>query len=174
MKTVVRTLALPLALFAVLLWPAVASAAPGSTTFAIAGYEYAFTSTVGSFAGTGIGNAGDEAVWNATVEHDPLGPGTVYITGGTFAMTTESPSGRFDWVTGAFVDHGGTIATIDPGANCTNQRYLVTGALQDVATRTTSGGTGSFAATLTHYRVRVFGRCVIYRARVVGSVTFAY
>lgn len=32
-----------------------AAAAPASTSFAIIGYEYAFTSTVGSFAGTGSG-----------------------------------------------------------------------------------------------------------------------
>jgi hypothetical protein len=28
--------------------------------------------------------------------------------------------------------------------------------------------------TLTHYRVRVLGSCVAYKARVAGSVTFSY
>jgi hypothetical protein len=64
--------------------------------------------------------------------------------------------------------------TIDPGASCTNQRYRVTGALEDVRTSTTSGGSGAFAATLTHYRTRIFGTCIAYRATVVGTASFAY
>jgi hypothetical protein len=74
---------------------------------------------------------------------------------------------------GEFVYHGGTITTIDPGTNCTNQRYLVTGALRN-ATSTTSRGTGTFAVTLTHYRAPFLGRCITYRASVVGTVGFAY
>ncbi len=70
--------------------------------------------------------------------------------------------------------HGGTISTLQPGTSCTNQRYLVTGALQDVLTSTTSGGAGSFSVTLTHYRYSLFGHCVIYKARVVGTVSFSY
>ncbi len=33
---------------------------------------------------------------------------------------------------------------------------------------------GSFDAVLTHYRVSLFGRCVIYKARVAGTVGFTY
>ena len=170
MKALIRTLVVTLVAGAALSVSGIASAAPVSTTFAIVGYEYAFTQTVGSFAGSATGNAGDHGLWNARVEHDPLGSMPTYVNGGTFAMTTSSP----DFVTGDFVHHGGTITTLDPGANCTNQRFLVTGTLEHVATRTTSGGTGTFSATLTHYRYSLLGHCVIYAARVVGRVSFAY
>ncbi len=150
------------------------SAAPASTSFTIVGYEYAFTSTVGSFAGSGTGNAGDKAAWNATVDHDPLGSTPTYITGGSVAMTTASASGHLDYVTGALAYHGGTITTLNPGPNCTNQQYLVTGALQDVATSSTSGGSGTFTVTLTHYRYTLFGHCLIYKAGVTGIVSFTY
>ena len=139
-----------------LLMSAPAAAAPASTSFTIVGYEYAFTSTVGSFAGSGSGNAGETVLWNATVEHDRLGSTPTYVNGGSFAMTTASGS-HLDYVKGTFAYHGGTITTLDPGSGCTNQRYLVTGTLQDVATSTTFGGSGSFAVTLTHYRYSLFG-----------------
>jgi hypothetical protein len=35
-------------------------------------------------------------------------------------------------------------------------------------------GSGQLAVRLTHYRARVLGRCVIYKARVAGTVTFTY
>jgi hypothetical protein len=151
-----------------------ATAAPASTSFAIVGYEYAFTSTVGSFAGTGRGNAGDAAAWNARVEHDPLGSTPTFVNGGSFAMTTRGSSGHLDFATGDFAYRGGMITTIDPGAGCTNQRYRVTGTLENVATTTTAGGSGSFEATLTHFRVSLFGHCLIYKARVAGTVSFNY
>ena len=168
------SLSITLAALTALTVPTASSAAPASTSFRIVGYEYAFTSTVGSFAGSGRGNAGDTAAWNARVEHDPLGSTPIYVNGGPFAMTTRSPAGHLDYVTGDFAYHGGTITTIDPGAGCTNQRYLVTGTLEHVATTTTSGGSGSFSATLTHFRYSVLGRCVIYAARVAGTVSFSY
>src|SRR5438034_7957128 len=77
-----RVSLLALAAFAATVLPAAGSAAPASTSFAIVGYEYAFTSTVGSFAGTGAGNAGDTGAWNARVEHDPLGSSPTYVNGG--------------------------------------------------------------------------------------------
>jgi len=165
---------------ATLLWvaalaaPSAAAAAPVSTNFTIVGYEYAFTSTAGSFAGRGNGTAGDTALWNARVQHDPLGSKPTYVNGGSFAMATASPSDSLDFVKGTFAHHGGTITTLNAGANCTNQQYGVSDSLQNVATSTTSGGSGSFAVTLTHYRYSLFGRCVIYKARVSGSVSFSY
>lgn len=174
MKPLVRSSVTTLLAIAALALPAGASAAPASTTFAIAGNEYAFTSTVGSFAGTGQGNAGDTAVWNTSVQHDPLGSVPTYINGGSFQMVTWSPTGHVDSVTGTFVYHGGTITTLSTGPNCTNQRFLVAGALQDVATNTSSGGSGTFSAVLTHYRISIFGQCLIYNARVVGTVSFTY
>lgn len=171
MKPLVRSSVTLLLALAALALPTGASAAPASTMFTIAGNEYAFTSTVGSFAGTGQGNAGDRALWNTSVQHDPLGSGPTNINGGSFQMATWSPTGHADSVTGTFVS--GTITPV-PTQGCTNQQFLVTGALQDVATTTTSGGSGNFSATLTHYRIPLFGRCVIYNARVVGMVSFTY
>jgi hypothetical protein len=151
-----------------------ASAAPGSTNFTVSLAEYAFTSTVGCFTGNGHGDAGDSALADTCIEHDPLGSQPTYITGGWFAMTTRSSSGALDYVSGSYVYHGGTVTTINPGPDCTNQQYGINGALEDVSTSDTSGGTGTFVGTLTHYRTRVFGRCVTYWARVRAGVTFAY
>ncbi|HKD33069.1 MAG TPA: hypothetical protein VKB73_06310 [Gaiellaceae bacterium] len=166
--------ALALVTLAVLVLPTAASARPASTTFTATGYEYAFTQTVGSFAGSATGNAGDTGLWNTTVQHDPLGSMPTYINGGTFAMTTVGSGGHVDFVDGDFVHHGGTITTLDRGANCTNQRFQVTGRLHNVSTRTTSGGTGTFSVVLTHYRRSILGHCIIYKARVVGGVGFSY
>jgi hypothetical protein len=154
--------------------PTAASAAPASTSFNITGFEYAFTQTVGFFAGSGTGNLGDRAAWNTSVEHDPLGSVPTYVNGGSFQMATRSAAGRLDFVTGTFVNHSGTITTIDPEAGCTNQRFRVTGELADVTTSTTAGGTGSFLVILTHFRTPLFGRCVTYSASVAGTVTFDY
>ena len=169
-----RASLLALAAFAATVLPAAGSAAPASTSFRIVGYEYAFTSTVGSFAGTGAGTAGDTGAWNARVEHDPLGSSPTYVNGGDFQMATTSPAGSVDFVDGTFAYHGGTITMLKPGAYCTNQRYRVTGTLQDVSTSTSAGGSGAFAVTLTHYRTLLFGHCIIYKARVAGSVDFTY
>jgi hypothetical protein len=173
MKHLVRSSVTLLLAIGALALPAGVSAAPASTTFTISGNEYAFTSTVGSFAGTGSGNAGDRAFWNTSVQHDPLGSDPTYVNGGSFQMATWSPTGHVDSVTGTFVYHSGTITPV-PTQGCTNQQFLVTGDLKDVATTTTSGGSGTFSATLTHYRIPLFGRCVIYNARVTGMVSFMY
>jgi hypothetical protein len=151
-----------------------ATAAPTSTTFNVVGYEYAFTSTLGCFAGTASGSAGDGGTWNACVRHDPLGSSPTYIDGGTVALATSGPSDLLDAVTGTFVYHGGTITTINSGAGCTNQQYLVKGSLRDVGTTTSSGGSGTFSAILTHYRISILGACIIYKAKVVGAVSFTY
>src|SRR5919197_2453175 len=118
MKSLFRSSVAVVLALAALTLPAGASAAPASTSFAIAGFEYAFTSTVGSFAGAGVGNAGDRAVWSTRVEHDPLGSVPTYINGGSFQMVTRSPTGRLDSVTGTFVHHGGTITTLSTGPRC--------------------------------------------------------
>jgi hypothetical protein len=154
--------------------PAAASSEPVSTSFKIVGYEYAFTSTVGSFAGGGNGEAGGNAHWNATVKHDRLGSNPTYVNGGSFAMGVGGPDASVDAVVGTFSHHGGKITTLDRGAKCTNQKYLVADTLQGVLTPTTSNGTGNFSVTLTHYRHRLLGRCVAYKARVSGTVSFTY
>jgi hypothetical protein len=170
-----RLLAALVVAVAALVVPLSAAAAPASTTFAISGLEYGFTPTLGLFAGSATGASGDRAAWNAAVEHEELGSAQpVHITGGSVWMGTRSAGGSFDFVAARFVDQGGTIETLDPGAGCTNQRYLVSGALENVTTTTSSGGTGTFSVTLTHYRVSIFGRCIAYNASVVGNVGFSY
>ena len=159
---------------AALALPTTASAAPASTSFDITGFEYAFTQTVGFFAGSGTDDAGDRVAWNTSVQHDPLGSVPTNVNGGSFQMATRSRTGRLDFVTGTFVNHGGTITTIDPGAGCTNQRFLVKGTLANVATSTTAGGSGTFMVVLTHFRTPLFGRCVTYSASVAGTVDFDY
>jgi len=168
-----RLLVACLALAAVAL-PTAASSAPVSTSFKIVGYEYAFTSTVGSFAGSGAGDAGGTVYWNATVKHDRLGSEPTYVNGGSFAMTVRGPGSSVDAVVGTFTHHGGKITTLDRGANCGDQKYLVVDTLKAVSTPTTSNGVGSFRITLTHYRHRLLGRCLAYKARVSGTVSFTY
>jgi hypothetical protein len=174
MRTALRSLLVIAVALAALVATPGASARPASTSFAIVGYEYAFTQTVGSFAGTGHGNAGDSAAWNARVVHDPLGSTPTYVNGGSFAIATRGSNGHVDYASGTFVYHGGMITVIDPGAGCTNQTFRVTGTLQNVSTRTTTGGSGQFVATLTHFRTSLLGQCLIYAARVTGTVSFSY
>ena len=152
------------ALVAIVL-PAAASPEPVSPSFRIAGYEYAFTSTVGRFAGGGTGVAGGTAYWNATVTHDRLGSKPTYVNGGSFAMTVRGPGLSVDAVVGTFSYHGGKITTLDPGTNCTNQKYLVVDTLKNVSTPSSSAGSGTFRVTLTHYRHRLLGRCPRRRPR---------
>jgi hypothetical protein len=172
--TMPRALAVVLLALAAVAVPAAASSAPVSTSFKIVGYEYAFTSTVGSFAGNGSGEAGGTAYWNATVKHDRLGSNPTYVNGGLFAMTIRGPGNSVDAVVGTFTHHGGKITTLDRGANCTNQKYLVADTLKAVSTPTTSNGSGTFSVTLIHYRRRLLGRCVAYKAIVSGKVSFTY
>lgn len=160
---------------AALALPSATLAAPRSATFSIKGYEYAFTQTVGSFAGTGRRAGSEHAGWNATVRHAPLGTSTAYVNGGTFQVgTVNTRNVHVDYARGTIVSRSGTIRTVDGGASCTNQRYVVTGRLRDVSTRTTTGGSGSFRVTLTHRRVSLLGHCVIYQASVAGTVSFSY
>jgi hypothetical protein len=174
MRLALRLLSLPLVAAAAAALPAAASGVPVSTSFTVVGYEYAFTSTIGSFAGTGIGNAGGTAYWNATVRHDRLGSTPTWVNGGPFAMAVRGPGSAVDAVVGKFSHHGGKITTLDRGANCTNQKYLVADTIAAVSTPTTANGTGNFRVTLTHYRHRFLGRCVAYKARVSGVVSFTY
>jgi hypothetical protein len=149
-----------------------AFAAPASTTFQVFGAEVGFTPTQGTFVGKAFGNSGDRGAWRAVVDHAPLSSLPAAITGGSFNMATTSPTWRPDFVAGTFT--GGTIDVINPGPLCTNQTFAVSGDLGNVATTTTSGGSGVFKVILTHYRTVLFGRCLTYSATVAGTATFAY
>jgi hypothetical protein len=150
----------------VVLVPATAVAATKTYRFSISGTEVSATSTTGRFVGTASGSA--LGTWYAEVLHDPLGGGVgaqvAIRSGGSFGMALAQAEPAYV-VSGQF--SGGTITVKDPGAHCTNQVYAVDGDLRNVSVT----GTGHFAATLTHHRRLVLGRCWLYAATVGGTVT---
>jgi hypothetical protein len=143
--------------------PAAAIAATTSTD-SISGLEYAATSAQGRFAGVASGAL--PGAWSVTVDHTLLGTSAA-ITGGDFHLAT-----RLDGtLTGDFTR--GTVTQLSGFTGCASQRYAVTGVLSDVGPGSAGRGTGTFAATLTHYRTKIFGQCVTYSATVSGSLSLA-
>ena len=135
----------------------------------VSGYEYAFTSTDGKFAGNASGSL--PGAWNADVQHTKLCPSctpTATITGGSFELAT-THNGAPALVSGDFV--GGTVQVTNRGAGCTNQTFRVNGILGNVGWWTAGSGSGTFNVTLTHYRHSIFGRCVSYAASVRGTLS---
>jgi hypothetical protein len=145
------------ALTAVVLTAGSVFAAP-SYKDTVVGVEIAATATQGTFVGSAGG--GLPGSWEAVVDHTPLNPSAT-ITGGSFVLQTRN-GGRID---GAFAP-GGAVSLLSGGTGCSNQTYAV----RDELTITT-GGTGTFAVLLTHYRTTLFGACVTYGASVEGSLT---
>jgi len=145
---------------------ATAGAATQTSRFSISGTEVSATSTTGRFVGAASGSA--LGTWYAEVVHVPLsgGDGTSVAiqSGGSFGMALAQAEPAYV-VSGQF--SGGTITTISSGRNCKNQVYVVNGDLKNVSVT----GTGHFAATLTHHRRSVLGRCWLYAATVTGTVT---
>jgi hypothetical protein len=150
----------------VVLVPATAGAATKTYSFRISGTEVSATSTTGRFVGTASGST--LGTWYAEVNHAPLsgGVGTQVAiqSGGSFGMALAQAEPAYV-VSGQF--SGGTIRVDNPGYHCTNQVYTVNGDLKNVSVT----GTGHFAATLTHHRRSVLGRCWLYAATVGGTVT---
>lgn len=146
--------------------PATAGAATKTYRFSISGTEVSATSTTGRFVGAASGSA--LGTWYAEVNHVPLGGGVgaqvAIQSGGSFGMAL-APAEPAYVVSGQF--SGGTITVTNAGAHCTNQVYAVDGDLKNVSV----AGTGHFAATLTHHRRSVLGRCWLYAATVGGAVT---
>jgi hypothetical protein len=142
--------------------------ASAATTYtdSISGYEYAATSSQGSFAGTASGNL--PGYWKATVDHTALPYAS--ITGGDFYLATYL-NGSPTTVTGDFT--GGTVKQVSGFTGCVNQQYAVNGNLGNVGFGSTGTGNGTFTGTLTHYRAKVFGYCVTYSASITGSLTLA-
>jgi hypothetical protein len=158
----------------VLLVAGIALAVPAATTAAatssdtVTGYEYYATSTDGRFAGTATGDL--PGTWNAEVQHTALClscPSTATITGGSFTLATVDNSLPTVF-SGSF--SGGTVQVTNPGANCTNQTFAVNGVLSNVHSWFTATGSGTFTATLTHYRHSLFGTCVTYAAKISGTL----
>ncbi len=152
-------------------FPTIATAL--SDTYTVEGVEIGATSTEGTFVGSGTGTSGDDAVWQAIVDHQPLSPscysnGGCEITGGTFALA----NGDVEAINGTFASGAITLVSQAPG--CGIQVFSVLGTLTDVITPTSTGGTGTFAATLTHFRARFLGRCTTFFAKVSGTVSFDF
>jgi hypothetical protein len=165
-----RLIILLAAALALLVAPATAAAAQ-TYSDTISGYEYAFTSTDGKFAGTASGAL--PGTWKTDVQHTKLCLSctpTARVTGGSFSLATVH-NGLPAVVTGAFV--GGTVQVINPGASCTNQTFAVNGILGHVGWWSSGTGSGVFRATLTHYRHTILGSCVTYGASVRGTLTLS-
>jgi hypothetical protein len=143
--------------------PATAVADTKTYRFTISGTEVSATSTTGRFVGAASGSA--LGTWYAEVNHDPLGASPAAIRpGGAFGMALDQAAPAYV-VSGQF--SGGTITVDKRGDGCTNQVYTVNGDLRNVSVT----GTGHVAATLTHHRKSVLGRCLLYAATVGGTVT---
>ena len=67
----------------------------------------------------------------------------------------------------------GTVRQLSGFTGCASQRYAVNGVLGHVSPGSAGRGTGTFAATLTHYRTEIFGHCLTYSATVTGSLSLA-
>jgi hypothetical protein len=151
---------------------AMATASPAlatvSNTYSIVGAEYYATATEGRFAGTGSGSAGDFVTWNARITHTPLTT-TAEITGGSATLLTSD----LTQVTGRFSGGDVRLTAADPG--CGREWYAVTGMLKQVRRSDASGnGSGTFVATLTHYRQSILGQCITYSATVAGTITLQF
>jgi len=144
-----------------------ASAMAATSSDSISGLEYAATSTQGRFVG--IASGALPGAWSVTVDHTPLGTSAV-ITGGDFHLATRR-HGALTAVTGDFT--GGTVKQLSGFTGCVSRRYAVIGVLGGVGFGSAGHGTGTFAATLTHYRATIFGQCVTYSASVSGSLSLA-
>ena len=151
---------------ALLTGPAAAMAATMSTD-SISGLEYAATSAQGRFAG--IASGALPGAWSVTVDHTPLGTSAA-ITGGDFHLATRLDE-TLTVVSGHFTR--GTVRQLSGFTGCASQRYAVNGVLGHVSPGSAGRGTGTFAATLTHYRTEIFGHCLTYSATVTGSLSLA-
>ena len=138
----------------------------------VRGVEVYATSTEGRFTGQASGNL--PGYWYADVIHTPLSgsSATATIDGGTFDLVTNIRN-QSTLVSGQFT--GGSVVQTGGFSGCTNQTYLVNGTLSNVgAYGRQHHGTGTFAATLTHYRVSLLGRCLVYAASIAGYVTLQF
>jgi len=144
--------------------PAAARAATASAD-SVSGLEYAATSAQGRFVG--IASGALPGAWSVTVDHTPLGTSAA-ITGGDFHLAT-GLDGTLTAVTGHFT--AGTVRQLSGFTGCVNQRYAVHGVLDEVGPGAVRRGTGTFDATLTHYRTTILGQCLTYSASVRGSLS---
>jgi hypothetical protein len=169
MQRVIGT-AIPFILALVLMSESIANAST-TTTYddSLSGVEYYATPTLGAFTGTASGDL--PGTFDTQVQHTPLTT-TATITGGSFTLYTIIGN-ALATVSGQFKD-GLVTQTDKMKGGCRNQHYAVTGALQNVGVGGAGTGTGSFDATLTHYRVRVGRECITYFATIAGTVSLIF
>lgn len=150
----------------------VTAAASGSYTEWIHGSELPnATPTEGHFVGEAVGSFG--GAWAIDVKHQPLNYSPDYITGGSFSLDT-FVNGWPRSISGSFVPYSGTVRQLSGFSGCTNQRYTVSGLIHDVGFNGGSGS-GSFSATLTHYRANLWwAGCLVYSASVSGTVSLNF
>lgn len=162
---VVAALCAALALGLAVAVPSAGARTSVSPSYTVTGIETSIpTNNTSTFAGAASGSAGDVAVWKASVVHQalsncPFGSNTsCQITGGTFALKSSDGS----TLTGTF-GPGSTVTPVSQQAGCGTQTFAVSGSLA------TSSGPATFSATLTHYRLSLFGTCIPFFATIRGS-----
>jgi hypothetical protein len=129
------------------------------------------TPTDGQFVGEATGSFA--GAWYIDVRHQDLNHHPVYITGGSFRLNTVI-NGWPDEIRGSFKPWHGTVTQVSGFSGCTNQRYAVHGELSGVGVDGGTG-TGTFSATLTHYRANIWlVGCVVYSASINGSVSLTF
>lgn len=169
-----------------------ASSAEASTPHqsSVSGFEFYATASEGRFSGTarGVGPNGLWGAWAIVVQHSSLDPcfqrpssegPCAWIDSGSFSLAEVSPTREL--VTGAFdsrleaatAGQADAITLLRTGP-CTDESFSIVDGLKEVGSGAEHSGTGSFSATLTHYRRSIFGRCVTYAATVSGQVTLIY
>jgi len=125
------------------------------------------TPTEGQFVGEASGSFA--GAWYIDVRHQVLMNHPVSITGGSFRINTVI-NGWPDEIRGSFKPWSGTVTQIKGFTGCSNQQFAVNGQLVGVGVDGGTG-TGTFRATLTHYRASIwFVGCVVYSTSISGSV----
>jgi hypothetical protein len=164
-------LSIALALAAALVMT-VTAAASNTYTERIHGTELPnATPTEGQFVGEASGSFA--GAWYIDVRHQVLANHPVSITGGSFRINTLI-NGWPDEIRGSFKPWSGTVTQIKGFGGCTNQQFAVKGDLVRVGVDGGSG-TGTFQATLTHYRANIWlVGCVVYSASISGSVSLNF
>ena len=164
-------LSIALALGASLVMTVTAAASSTYTEWIHGGELPNATPTEGQFVGEATGSFA--GTWYIDVKHQDLSHHPAYITGGSFRLNTVI-NGWPDAIHGSFTPWHGTVSQLSGFSGCTNQRFSVHGELYGVGPES-ENGSGTFSATLTHYRANVwFVGCVVYSASVSGTVSLTF
>ena len=164
-------LSIALALGASLVMTVTAAASSTYTEWIHGGELPNATPTEGQFVGEATGSFA--GTWYIDVKHQDLSHHPAYITGGSFRLNTVI-NGWPDAIHGSFTPWHGTVSQLSGFTGCTNQRFSVHGELYGVGPES-ENGSGTFSATLTHYRANLWlVGCVVYSASVTGTVSLTF